>query len=107
MAGRGGYKQTDGIIVARLSGTARRHSFAGTEPAKAITELQEISTRPDLLAQAAGSAMADYRDGPHISPNARVAADLLLAAGAESEDAQEVAAEVLERRQHAATGWKA
>lgn len=92
MAGRGGYQQTDGILVARLHGTARRMAADGATTERAVTELRAITTRVDLLSDAAGTHMAMFRSG--TSPFSRQAADFLLATGAELELAEAEAARV-------------
>lgn len=90
--GRGGYKQTDGIVVARLCGTSRRLATAHTEDEDAVAELRAITIRTDLLSQAAGVCMAQHRYGAEVHPFARRSADLLFAAGAELELAEKQAA---------------
>lgn len=92
MAGRGGYKQTDGIVVARLCGTSRRLSFEHGAHHAAVAELRAITTRVDLLSEAAGVCMAQHRYSAAVHPFARRAADLLFAAGAELELAEKQAA---------------
>lgn len=92
MAGRGGYKQTDGILVARLHGTARRMATEQAATDQAVRELRAITTRVELLSEAAGAHMAMHRSG--VSPFSRAAADFLLAAGADLEQAKVRAATV-------------
>lgn len=95
MADRGGYKQTDGIVVARLCGTARRLAFAHATDDDSVAELQAITTRVDLLSQAAGVCMAQHRYSATVHPFARRSANLLFAAGAELELAEKQAARSL------------
>lgn len=83
VAGRGGYKQADGIVVARLCGTSRRLSFEHAADDAAVAELQAITSRVDLLSEAAGVCMAQHRYSAAVHPFARRAADLLFAAGAD------------------------
>lgn len=92
MAGSGGYKHTDGIVVARLCGTSRRLAFARAVDGEAIDELRGITARVDLLSQAAGVCMAQHRYSAEVHPFARRSADLLFAAGAELELAEKQAA---------------
>lgn len=99
MAGRDGYRQTDGVLIARLDGSA--HRLAGSEvPVEdAVAELRAITIRVDLLSQAAGGHMGRYRHRPSANPYARAAADLLLAAGADLEQSREYAEIVVNRLQ--------
>lgn len=83
---------TDGVLVARLHGTARRLASEKAAPEDSVIELRAITTRVELLSQAAGTHMAMYKSG--ISPFSREAADFLLAAGADLEQARAVAAAV-------------
>lgn len=83
---------TEGILVARLHGTARRFATEQTAVDKAADELRAITTRVELLSKAAGTHMAMFRAG--ISPFSREAADLLFAAGADLERAEAEAATV-------------
>lgn len=92
MAGRGGYQQTDGVLVSRLHGTARRMATTKATTEQAVEELRAITTRVELLSEAAGAHMAMYRAG--ISPFSRDAADFLLAAGADLAQAEARAAAV-------------
>lgn len=92
MAGRGGYKQTDGVLVARLHGTARRIATEKPATQVAVGELHAITTRVELLSRAAGVHMAMFRSGS--SPFSREAADFLLAAGADLAQAEAEAAAV-------------
>ena len=93
MAGRGGSKQTDGVLVARLHGTARRIATEKPATEVAIGELLAITTRVELLSWAAGVHMAMFRSGS--SPFSREAADFLLAAGADLGQAEVEAAAVV------------
>lgn len=95
MAGRGGYKQTDGIVVARLCGASRRLSFEHVSDGDAVAELRAITNRVDLLSQAAGVCMAQHRYSATVHPFARRSANLLFAAGAELELAEKQAARSL------------
>ncbi len=92
MTGRGGYKQTDGIVVARLCGTSRQLATGHAEDDEAIAELQAITTRVELLSQAAGVCMAQHRYSAAVHPFASRSADLLFAAGADLELAEKQAA---------------
>lgn len=92
MAGRGGYKQTDGILVARLCGTSRRLATGHVPEVEATAKLQAITTRVDLLSEAAGVCMAQHRYSAAVHPFARRSADLLFAAGADLELAEKQAA---------------
>lgn len=56
----------------------------------AVDELRAITTRVELLSRAAGVHMAMFRSG--VSPFSREAADLLLVAGADLEQAEAQAA---------------
>lgn len=88
---------TDGVIVARLCGTARRLSIEHAETEAGLVELQAISTSPVLLARAAGTFMAGHRHDARLRPFDRRAADLLLAAGADRDEAERQARVVAER----------
>lgn len=96
MAGRGGGKQPDGIVVARLCGTSRRLGTAKVADHEAVAELQAITTRVDLLSHAAGVCMAQHRYSADVHPFARRSADLLFAAGAQLDLAEKQAAISLE-----------
>jgi hypothetical protein len=77
----------DRILVAEISGTARRHarwrSLTEAEESQAVTELADLAQgRADLLAQVAGLQIGCY-EGDIDEPRRRQAADLLLKAGAD------------------------
>lgn len=77
----------DRLLVARISGIARRHAGwrapAGNEIAAAAAELREVAgDRPDLLAEEAGIQLGFYEGGLD-EPRAKAAAQLLIAAGAD------------------------
>lgn len=59
---------------------------------QAVAELRAITTRVELLSSAAGTHMAMFRSGS--SPFSREAADFLLAAGADLDQAEVEAAAV-------------
>lgn len=80
--------------MARLYGAAGRHANQGLPEQEAIAELHAITTRPDLLGQAAGMFQAS--DDPWPERNRR-AARLLLAAGADPDVAAASATRVRER----------
>lgn len=91
MGGRGGYRRTDGILIAQLHGEANRQAFTKATTEDAVAELLAITNRVDLLSRAAGSHMAAFRSAPKIWPMSRVAADFLLAAGADPDLAEAAA----------------
>lgn len=64
-------------------------------PEAGAAELRAITTRVDLLSSAAGMYMAEHRHDASLNPFARHAADLLFAAGADLDQAEVAAAEVL------------
>lgn len=77
----------DRLLVARISGIARRHASwrapAGNEIAAAAAELREVAgDRPDLLAEEAGIQLG-FHEGGLDEPRAKAAAQLLIAAGAD------------------------
>lgn len=76
----------DRLLVARISGIAKRHAQwrAPTEAeiAAAVAELREVAgDRPDLLAEEAGIVLG-FHEGGLDEPRAKAAARLLIAAGA-------------------------
>jgi hypothetical protein len=80
-------RAADRILVARISGTARRHSrwrpLTEAEEVQAVTELAELAGgRTDLLAEVAGLQIGCY-EGDIDEPRRRQAANLLLQAGAD------------------------
>lgn len=97
MGGRGGYGKTDGILIAQLHGEATRQAVLKASAEDAVVELRAITERVDLLSRAAGSHMAAFRGAPNIWPASRLAADFLLAAGADLALAEAAASEVTER----------
>ena len=77
----------DRLLVARISGIARRHASwrEPTEPeiAAAVAELREATgDRPDLLAEEAGIQLG-FHEGGLDEPRAKATAQLLIAAGAD------------------------
>jgi hypothetical protein len=77
----------DRLLVARISGIARRHASwrapAGNELAAAVAELREVAgDRPDLLAEVAGIGLG-FHEGGLDEPRAKAAAQVLIAAGAD------------------------
>ena len=77
----------DRLLVARISGIARRHASwrepTGPELAAAVAELREVAgDRPDLLAEEAGIQLG-FHEGGLDEPRAKAAAQLLIAAGAD------------------------
>ena len=77
----------DRLLVARISGIARRHASwrvpAGNEIAAAVAELREVAgDRPDLLAEVAGIGLG-FHEGGLDEPRAKAAAQVLIAAGAD------------------------
>jgi hypothetical protein len=77
----------DRLLVARISGIAKRHASwrepTESEIAAAVTELREVAgDRPDLLAEEAGiligASMGDLNE-----PRSRAAAQFCIAAGAD------------------------
>jgi hypothetical protein len=81
--------QADRILIAQLTGTAKRHArwreLSGEEEAAAVAELRELAAgRTDLLAEVAGLAEG-FGEGQLNEPRARQAADLCRKAGADPE----------------------
>lgn len=79
----------DRILVARLTGTARRHSVwrepTAGETTAAVADLQQIAPgRTDLLAEVAG-ILIGFHDGALDELPARVAAHYCIEAGADPE----------------------
>ena len=77
----------DRLLVARLTGVAKRHAHwrepTATETVAAVAELRAIANnRADLLAEAAGILLG-ASEGELDEPRSRAAAQLLVAAGAE------------------------
>jgi hypothetical protein len=77
----------DRLLVARISGIARRHASwpapTENEIAAAVAELGEVAgDRPDLLAEEAGIQLG-FHEGGLNEPRAKAAAQLLIAAGAD------------------------
>ena len=77
----------DRLLVARISGIAKRHAQwrapTGAEIAAAVAELREVvGDRPDLLAEEAGIVLG-FHEGGLDEPRAKAAARLLIAAGAD------------------------
>lgn len=73
----------DDIAVAQLTGRAS-YCVTHKEPRDAaVISLRAISTRPDLLAKAAGRVAGGWRIGEPSWPHARDSARLLIAAGAD------------------------
>lgn len=96
----------DAITVARLNGAATRHVNDRTPHDVAVDELRAIATqhrrgvgpklRVDLLSEAAGGHLGSHRSNPThwVGP---AAAQLLLDAGADPEDAERWADVVVDR----------
>lgn len=82
----------DDITIARLDGTARRLLELKADRATAITELQAVSTRPDLLARAGGAALGSWRISRIPGQTGAHVAELLLAAGADPATLEDTAA---------------
>lgn len=81
--------QADRILIARLSGTAKRHArwreLSAEQEAAAVGELRELAAgRADLLAEVAGLAEG-FGEGQLDEPRARQVADLCRKAGADPE----------------------
>ena len=97
----------DGIIVARLDGTARRHLQDQTDRQTAVAELIEIATehrrgvgprlRADLLTEAAGRMLGQHRHNELAGWAAPGASELLFAAGANRAAADLIADETAAR----------
>lgn len=88
------------LLIARLSGTARRLAIEGCEHQVALERLRAIAQGPhraQALAMAAGTAMARYRHAPEVNVWERPCADLLLAAGVDLAKAELEATEVTQR----------
>ncbi len=79
---------SDAILIAELTGAALHHvprgwrDPASEQTAGAVAELQGITSRPDLLAQAAGVMTGFSRGGPYERRDG-IAAGFLVAAGAD------------------------
>ncbi len=77
--------ETDRIIVARLMGASWRHAHRQTPTEEAVAELRDIAQgRSDLLAEAAGLTLGgnEHNEGGWLD---RLAAPLLVQAGADPE----------------------
>jgi hypothetical protein len=77
----------DRLLVARISGIAKRHASwwepTENEIAAAVGGLRDVAgDRPDLLAEGAGIQLGFYAGGLD-EPRAKAAAQLLIAAGAD------------------------
>ena len=77
----------DRLLVARISGIAKRHARwrepTEAEIAAAVADLRELAgDRPDLLAEEAGIELG-FHEGDLDEPRAKAAAQLLIAAGAD------------------------
>jgi hypothetical protein len=77
----------DRLLVARISGIAKRHASwrepTENEIAAAVAELREVAgDRPDLLAEEAGIQLG-FHEGDLDEPRAKATAQLLIAAGAD------------------------
>jgi len=101
---------TDNIIIARLTGTAKRHTrrpLSADQHDAAVTELADIAAgRADLLAQAAGLTAGFYGGHPDEDRHLR-AAQLCIEAGADvsqvtrwTEEGHRRAAHARATRQH-------
>ena len=79
----------DGVLVARIAGTASRHASSGAplsqeEEAEAVAELRELAAgRSDLLAQWAGIQLGYTRTSDVDVDRCRLIADLCIKAGAD------------------------
>ncbi len=87
MADRRTGPERDRILVAQLTGTARRHArwreLTGDEDAAAVSELRELAGgRADLLAEVAG-ILEGASEGDLSEPVARQSARLCRQAGAD------------------------
>ena len=83
MARRRPDMQSDRILIARLYGVTQRHASHGTaDTDEAVAELHGITTRPDLLALAAGALGGGYDEWEERQ---EAAVRLLLRAGADPE----------------------
>jgi hypothetical protein len=94
--------QADRILIARLSGVARRHArwrpLTAAEESAAVTALRELAGgRADLLAEVCG-VMEGFAEGEMDEPLARQAAMLCRKAGA---DPEAIAAWIAEGRRRA------
>jgi len=91
----------DRLLVAQLFGTARHHARyqepTEAETAAAVAELQEITRRPDLLAEVAGILIGAHA-GKLDETRAKAAAGFCVAAGAGPEDLEWWVATGKERR---------
>ena len=81
--------EADRILVARISGTARRHvrwrELTEAEEAAAVAELRELAgARADLLAEVAGLEVGST-EGQLYEPRGHQAAGLCRKAGADRE----------------------
>ena len=79
----------DRLLVARISGIAKRHASwrepTESEIAAAVAELREVAgDRPDLLAEEAG-ILIGASEGRPDEPRARTAARFCVAAGADED----------------------
>lgn len=92
-----GRSEHDRVTVARLCGTATRHTHDQTEPGSAVAELVAIATeggrvRVDLLEAAAGSLLGGWEHSGVNYWSGRDAALLLVRAGASWDRVKELAA---------------
>lgn len=105
--------ESDRITLARLSGTATKHARAAElDEHAAIDELVAIATeqtrgvgprlRADLLSEAAGALVGSHRYNPTTYWSAPRAARLLMAAGADEDQAKRHAADTAQRLAHIA-----
>jgi hypothetical protein len=82
--------EPDDLIVAALHGAASRHAGwtapEGTARRAAVTELREIAGgRADLLSQVAGLLLGYAPHGDAMHRHNRIAAELLIEAGADQD----------------------
>jgi hypothetical protein len=94
--------QVDRILVAQLTGTARRHArwreLTSDEEAAAVAEVQALAgDRADLLAEVAGG-LEGFSEGELDEPFARQAARLCRKAGADEQAIPQWAEEGRRRR---------
>jgi hypothetical protein len=94
---------SDGVRAAWLQGAAIRHASwtrpEGAAREAALAELTQIADgRSDLVAQVAGRLLGFSPQGDMFHPQARIAADLLIEAGADEGLIGQWEAEGWERR---------
>lgn len=81
----------DRILIARLDGTAHRLLHEKADREQAIAELHAITTRTDLLNEAAATSLAIWQQyGRHDGDRV---ARMLIAAGADEAEVERLASE--------------